>query len=185
MRSKRIRSASAARPLSSAELTSNDLLVQQRDRRPMGTAVFLGQLRAALRQVQHHLGRYVLEVGEAGFRRQTRPATPSPSRSPDRRSPKAVHRRPGRAPMRLRRPTCRRAAPCRPPRGWPTRRNPLPPRPSAIPARSGAESDDRGIVEAHRVIDERSQIRAVGSHGVRTQPQSALGYRIHRCRYSR
>jgi hypothetical protein len=36
------------------------------------------------------------------------------------------------------------------------------------------EPDDRGVVETDRVIDERSQISAVGLHGCRAQPQSAI-----------
>lgn len=56
--------------LQSPELTRYDLLTEQGNRRTTGSAMLLSKLRATLRQVQHHAGRYVIDVGEAGFRRQ-------------------------------------------------------------------------------------------------------------------
>ena len=44
------------------------------------------------------------------------------------------------------------------------------------PGRSGAQPDDRGFVEARRMIDERAQVGAVGGPGFWPQPQSALRY---------
>ena len=52
--------------LTSAAADPDDFLIEQRDRRTVGTAVRLGQSRALLRQVQHHPGGNVVEVDEAG-----------------------------------------------------------------------------------------------------------------------
>ncbi len=168
-------------PVSGADL--NDLLVQQRNGRTMRTAVLLGKSGSTLRQVEQHPGRHIVEVREAGLRGQRTP-------------PRRVHRESG---IDVARRVHRGQAPRQRVRGHrhilgshrahhhaarqhvetgchPSRQQPV---------RASAEPNDRRVVEPHRVIDERGQVCAVGSAGLRAQPHAPLGYRTHRCRCSR